>query len=63
MASSGRRSREPLPQAENIPLDVVYEAPAGKDGFVASPLRCGGDQLTVTALTAAGDEQVTARLG
>ncbi len=45
-------------------LDVVYEAPlgggSGTDGFVVVPLRCGGDHLTLTALTPAGDEQVTA---
>ena len=49
--------------SEDLSLDVVYEAPAAKDGFLAGPPRCGGHDLTVTALTAAGDEQVTARLG
>ncbi len=43
-------------------LDVVYEGPAGRDGFMAVPLRCGGSDLTVTSLTSAGDEQVTAPL-
>lgn len=48
-------------------LDVVYQAPrgpkAGQDGFIVAPLRCGDDRLTLTALTPAGDEQVTAGLG
>lgn len=44
-------------------LSVVYQAPKGGQGFVATPLRCGGDALTVTALTQGGDEQVTAGLG
>ncbi|HQR27052.1 MAG TPA: hypothetical protein PLP61_08450 [Nocardioides sp.] len=44
-------------------LSVVYAAPAGGEGFVTVPPRCGGTQLTVTALTQAGDEQVTAPLG
>jgi hypothetical protein len=47
-------------------LDAVYRAPGGsgkgRDGFVVAPLRCGGDHLTLTALTSAGDEQVTAPL-
>lgn len=43
-------------------LRVVYRAPSAKDGFVVAPLRCGGTQLTLTALTPAGDEQVTAGL-
>jgi hypothetical protein len=41
-------------------LSVVYESPAGGPAFIAGPPRCGGDRLTVTALTAGGDEQVVA---
>ena len=41
-------------------LEVVYET-SGARGFLTSP-RCGGDTLTVTALTASGDEQVRASL-
>lgn len=41
-------------------LSVVYESPTGGPAFIAGPPRCGGDRLTVTALTAAGDEQVVA---
>ncbi len=44
-------------------LDVVYEAAGATEGFITAPLRCGGDHLTLTALTSAGDEQVTAALG
>ena len=44
-------------------LAVVYEAPTGGEGFVTVPLRCGGDRLTLTALTESGDEQVTAPVG
>ena len=43
-------------------LDVVYESPGHGEAFLAEP-RCGGDRLTVTALSSAGDEQVTAPLG
>jgi hypothetical protein len=43
-------------------LSVVYEAPGGGEGFVTVPLRCGDTDLTLTALTEGGDEQVTARL-
>jgi hypothetical protein len=39
-------------------LTTAYEA-KGRQGFLDAP-RCGGDALTVTALTSAGDEQVTA---
>ncbi len=41
-------------------LDVAYESPGGQ-AFLSEP-RCGGDQITVTALAEDGDEQVTARL-
>ena len=43
-------------------LQVVYRAPRSTEGFVVAPLRCGGDMMTVTALTPAGDEQVAAAL-
>lgn len=41
-------------------LSVAYESPGGR-AFLSEP-RCGGDQITLTALAEAGDEQVTARL-
>ena len=41
-------------------LDVAYESPGGR-AFLSEP-RCGGDQITITALAEDGDEQVTARL-
>jgi hypothetical protein len=41
-------------------LSVVYESPKG-DAFIDAP-RCGGETLTLTALTSAGDEQVTTDL-
>ncbi len=40
---------------------VVYESPGRGNAFLSAP-RCGGSDLTVTAYTAAGDEQVTTRL-
>ncbi|WP_432478216.1 hypothetical protein [Nocardioides sp. GXQ0305] len=40
---------------------VVYESPGGGKAFLGAP-RCGGTDLTVTAFSAAGDEQVTTRL-
>lgn len=43
-------------------LEVAYRAPLAKEGFVVAPLRCGGDHLTLTALTTSGDEQATAVL-
>ena len=43
-------------------LQVVYRAPEATEGFIVAPLRCGGDHLTLTALTPAGDEQVSAPL-
>ncbi|MCW2764656.1 MAG: hypothetical protein JWO11_615 [Nocardioides sp.] len=42
-------------------LTIVYESPAGQ-AFLTEP-RCGGDTITVTALAASGDEQVSASLG
>jgi hypothetical protein len=41
-------------------LSVAYESPGGQ-AFLSEP-RCGGDQITVTALAEDGDEQVTTRL-
>lgn len=41
-------------------LSVAYESPGGR-AFLSEP-RCGGEQITVTALAEDGDEQVTARL-
>jgi hypothetical protein len=42
--------------------EVVYETEATGRAFLSAP-RCGGTDLTVTAFTAQGDEQVTASLG
>ena len=42
-------------------LETVYESQGGQ-GFLTAP-RCGGDTITLTALTDAGDEQVSAALG
>jgi len=41
-------------------LSVEYESPKG-EAFIEQP-RCGGDTITVTALTSSGDEQVSAGL-
>ena len=41
-------------------LSVVYESPKGQ-AFIEQP-RCGGETMTVTALTSSGDEQVSAAL-
>lgn len=43
-------------------LSVAYETRAVGGAFLSEP-RCGGDALTLTALTERGDEQVTAPLG
>lgn len=43
-------------------LTVAYETRAVGGAFLSEP-RCGGDALTLTALTERGDEQVTAPLG
>ena len=43
-------------------VDVVYESPGAGRAFLSAP-RCGGTDLTVTAYTDEGDEQVTAPLG
>ena len=42
--------------------EVVYESPGAGRAFLSAP-RCGGTDLTVTAFTEEGDEQVTARVG
>lgn len=41
-------------------LSVAYESPKG-EAFIEEP-RCGGDAMTVTALTSSGDEQASALL-
>lgn len=43
-------------------VEVVYESPGAGRAFLSAP-RCGGTDLTVTAFTAEGDEQVTAPIG
>jgi hypothetical protein len=43
-------------------LATVF-ASKGRGNAFLSPPRCGGDQITVTAFAAAGDQQVTAALG
>ena len=43
-------------------VEVVYESPGAGRAFLSAP-RCGGTDLTVTAYTDEGDEQVTAPLG
>ncbi len=49
-----------------VPLDgsadVVYESPGTGRAFLSAP-RCGGTDVTVTAFSEQGDEQVTARVG
>ena len=42
-------------------VEVVYESPGAGRAFLSAP-RCGGTDLTVTAYTDDGDEQVTAPL-
>lgn len=42
--------------------EVVYRSPGHGNAFLSDP-RCGGSDLTITALTSAGDEQVSARVG
>ncbi|QZY28931.1 hypothetical protein [Nocardioides coralli] len=41
--------------------EVVYESPGRGKAFLSAP-RCGGSHLTISAFSAAGDEQVTAAL-
>ncbi|WP_167305902.1 hypothetical protein [Nocardioides euryhalodurans] len=41
--------------------EVVYESPGTGRAFLSAP-RCGGTDLTLTAFSAAGDEQVTTSL-
>ena len=43
-------------------LTTVF-ASKGRGNAFLSPPRCGGDHLTVTALSSAGDQQVTATVG
>lgn len=43
-------------------LSVVYRSPRAAQSFLTGP-DCGGDHLTVHALTSAGDEVVTAPIG
>jgi hypothetical protein len=43
-------------------LDVVYETRGRGPAFLTEP-RCGGDRITVTAIAASGDEQVSAPVG
>lgn len=43
-------------------LAVVYQTAPGGQAVLGGPPRCGGDHLTVTGLTEAGDEQVTTPL-
>jgi hypothetical protein len=43
-------------------LTVVYESPGDGEALVEPP-RCGGDTLTVSALSESGDEQVWAEVG
>ncbi|HEX3222551.1 MAG TPA: hypothetical protein VHR35_08280 [Nocardioides sp.] len=43
-------------------LSVVFSSTGTGNAFLAPP-RCGGDHLTVTAYSQAGDEQVTTRVG
>ncbi len=43
-------------------LSVVFASRGTGNAFLAPP-RCGGDQLTVTAYSSSGDQQVTAALG
>lgn len=45
--------------AADTGLTVAYETDARGGAFLAEP-RCGGDSITLTALTREGDEQVTA---
>jgi hypothetical protein len=47
---------------EEATTEVVYETEATGRAFLSEP-RCGGTDLTLTAYTDEGDEQVTAELG
>lgn len=42
-------------------FQTVYESKATGDAFLSTP-RCGGDRITVSAYSSAGDEQVSAAL-
>jgi hypothetical protein len=58
-----QRSSDParLVRVQDGEAEVVYESPGRGRAFLSAP-RCGGTDLTVSAFTAAGDEQVTASL-
>lgn len=51
-----------LVRVSNGEAEVVYESPGHGKAFLGQP-RCGGTDLTVTAFTSAGDEQVSAKVG
>jgi hypothetical protein len=60
-----QQSRDPARllrvDVEEATTEVVYETEATGRAFLSEP-RCGGTDLTLTAYTDEGDEQVTARL-
>ncbi|GAA1477048.1 hypothetical protein GCM10009623_14940 [Nocardioides aestuarii] len=60
-----QRSKDPARllrvDVEGGTTEVVYETEATGRAFLSEP-RCGGSDLTITAYTNEGDEQVTARL-
>jgi hypothetical protein len=58
-----QRQSEParLVRVRDGEAEVVYESPGTGNAFLGAP-RCGGTDLTVSAFTAAGDEQVTTHL-
>ena len=60
-----QRNDQPARLMRVVPDDgegtPVYSSPGRGNAFLAAP-RCGGSQLTVSAFSAAGDEQVTATL-
>ena len=62
--SDHRRGDEParLVRVRDGEATVVYESPGTGNAFLSAP-RCGGTDLTVTAFSQAGDEQVTAGVG
>lgn len=61
-----QRSRDPARllrvDVEGGTTEVVYETAATGRAFLSEP-RCGGSDLTITAYTDEGDDQVTASLG
>ena len=58
-----QRDDEParLIEVRDGEASVVYESPGQGNAFLSAP-RCGGTDLTITAYSSAGDEQVTTRL-